>query len=89
MRYDRGVDFPFDFEQNGFPFGSKSKGKLSARSYPIQCERKWKYSFLSAEACEGITATHATCDRGDDRGAWTIGHIPHTIPEGKLVPTLV
>ena len=26
----------------------KSKRKLSPRSYPIQCERKWKYSFLSA-----------------------------------------
>jgi len=24
----------------------KSTGKLSPRSYPIQCERKWKYSFL-------------------------------------------
>ena len=34
-------------EPNGIPFGSKSKGKLSPRSYPIQCERKWKYNFLS------------------------------------------
>ena len=25
----------------------KSKGKLSQWSHPIQCERKWKYSFLS------------------------------------------
>jgi len=25
----------------------KSKGKQSPRSYPIQCERNWKYSFLS------------------------------------------
>ena len=44
---DRGDSFPFDLEPNGFPFVSKSKGKLSPRSYPIQCERKWKYSFLS------------------------------------------
>ena len=29
------------------PFGSKLKGKLSPLSYPIQCERNWKYSFLS------------------------------------------
>ena len=43
MGYDRGDSFPFDFEPNG----SKSKGKLSPRPYPIQCERKWKYSFLS------------------------------------------
>ena len=49
MGYERGDSFPFDFEPNGFPFGSKSKGKLSPRSYPIQCERKWKYSFLSAQ----------------------------------------
>ena len=47
MGYDRGDSFPFDFEPNVIPFGSKSKGKLSLRSYPIQCKRKWKYSFLS------------------------------------------
>ena len=50
MGYDRGDSFSFDFEPNGFPFGSKSKGKLSPRSYPIQCERNWKYSFLSADS---------------------------------------
>ena len=47
MGYDRGDSFPFNFESNGISFGFKSKGKLSPRSYPIQCERKWKYSFLS------------------------------------------
>ena len=46
MGYDRGDSFPFDFEPNGIPFGSKSIGKLSPRSYPIQCERNRKYSFL-------------------------------------------
>ena len=45
MGYDRGDSFPFDFEPNGISFDSKSKGKLSSRSYPIQYERKWKYSF--------------------------------------------
>ena len=29
MGYDPGDNFPFDFELNGIPFGSKSKGKLS------------------------------------------------------------
>ena len=48
MGYDRGDSFPFDSEPNLFPFGSKSKGKLSPWSYPIQFERKWKYSFLSS-----------------------------------------
>ena len=47
MGYDRGDSFRLDFEPNGIPFGSKSKGNLSPRSYPIQCERKWDYSFLS------------------------------------------
>ena len=47
MGYDRDDNFPFDFKPNGIPFGSKSKGKLSPRSYPIQCERNWKDSFLS------------------------------------------
>ena len=36
MGYNRGVSFPFDFEPNGIPFDSKSDGKLSPRSYPIQ-----------------------------------------------------
>ena len=47
MGYDRGDSFPFDFEPNGSPFGSKLKGKLSPRSYRIQYERKWNISFLS------------------------------------------
>ena len=49
MGYDRGDRFPFDFEPNRIPFSSKSKWKPSPRSYPIicDCERKWKYSFLS------------------------------------------
>ena len=49
MGYDRGDSLPFNFEPNGTPFGLKSKGKLSPRPYPIQFERKWKYSFLSAD----------------------------------------
>ena len=48
MGYDRGDIFSLDFEPNGIPFGSKPKGKLLPRSYPIQCERKWNTSFLSA-----------------------------------------
>ena len=47
MGYDHGDSFPFDFELNGIPFGSKSNGKLSPRSYPIQCEKNWKCSFFS------------------------------------------
>ena len=49
MEYDRGDNIPLNFEPNGIPFGSKSKGKLSPRSYSIQCERKRKYSFLSVK----------------------------------------
>ena len=45
--YDRGDNFLFDFDPNGFPFGSKSKGKLSTRSYHIHYERKWDTSFFS------------------------------------------
>ena len=47
MGYDCGDSFPFDFEPNGIPFGSKSNGSIESQSYPIQCEKKWKYSFLS------------------------------------------
>ena len=49
--YDRGDSIPLDFESNGIPFGLKLKGELSPRLYPIQCERKWKYSFLSVVYC--------------------------------------
>ena len=49
MRCDRGDSFPFDFEPNGNLFGSKWKGKLSPRSYPIPFKMKCKYSFLSAK----------------------------------------
>ena len=54
MGYDRGDSFPFDFEPNGIPFGLNSKGNLSPPSYPIHCERKWKYSFLSARQNFGV-----------------------------------
>ena len=50
MGYDRSDNFPFGFEPYGIPFGSKSKVKLSLRSYPIQCEKKWKHNFLSVVA---------------------------------------
>ena len=46
MGYDRGDSLAFNFEPNGIPFVSKSKGKLSPRSDPIQCERIWIHSFL-------------------------------------------
>ena len=49
MVLDHVDSFPFDFEPNGILFGSKLNGKLSPRSYPIQYDRKWKYSFLSVK----------------------------------------
>ena len=48
MGYGRGDSFPFYFEPNGIPYGSKLKGKLSPRPYPIRFERKWMHSSLSA-----------------------------------------
>ena len=49
MGYDRRFTvFHFDSKPNGYLFDSENRnGKLSPRSYPNQCERKWKYSFLS------------------------------------------
>ena len=58
MGSDCGDSFPFEFEPNGIPFGSKLKGKLSPRSYPIQCERKWNTSFLSVSATFYIKFTY-------------------------------
>ena len=46
MGYDHRDSFPLDFEPNGNPFGSKSKGK--PLSDLIQFEGKWNtISFLS------------------------------------------
>ena len=47
MGYDHGDSFLLDSEPNGIQFGWKSKGNLSPWSYPIQCERNWRYSFIS------------------------------------------
>ena len=52
MGYDHGDSFTFDFKPNGIPFGTEPNGKLSPRLYPIRCERKWKYSFLSVGISE-------------------------------------
>ena len=54
MGCDRGDSFPFNFEPIGIQFGSKLKGKLSPRSYPIQFKRKWHTSFLSVEVDTGV-----------------------------------
>ena len=48
MGYDCGDSFPFNFEPNGNPFGSKSKEKLLPRSYPIQFDRKKKDIFTAS-----------------------------------------
>ena len=63
-RHSKKTSIPFPFKSNGirswwqfsFRFWTKwnsvwfrkSEGKLSPRSYPIQYERKWNTSFLSA-----------------------------------------
>ena len=44
-----------EYKENGIPFVSKSKGKLSPWSYAIQFERSWKYSFLSAYETENLS----------------------------------
>ena len=64
MGYDWDDSFPFNFEPNGIPFGSKLKGKLSPRSYPIQCERNWITSFLSALNTFLVTLSEP-CARSD------------------------
>ena len=59
MGYDRGDSFPLDFQPNGNPFGSKSGGKLSPRSYLIECEGKWNASFLSVMWQRSVNASDA------------------------------
>ena len=69
MGYHGGDSFPFNFEPNGIPFGSKSKGKLSPRSYPIQFERKRKYSFFSVSK----STITADCDSNEQSPALIYG----------------
>ena len=69
MGYDRVDSFPFDLEPNGFPLGSKSKGKLSPRSYPIQFERKWNASLLSVVGTK-MEHFHDICGKYGTRGFW-------------------
>ena len=57
MGHDHGDSFPFDYEPNGIPFGSKSKEKLTPQSYPIQFENKLKYSFLSVKISHPLAVT--------------------------------
>ena len=47
MGYNRSYSFSFNFEPNGFRFGSKSKEKLWPQLYPIKFGREWNASFLS------------------------------------------
>ena len=63
MKYDRGDSFLSNLNEIDFHFGSKSKGKLSTRSYPIQCERKWNTSFLSAVSISTLHRLHEFKDR--------------------------
>ena len=48
MGYDRDDSVPFDFEPNGIPLNSKSKGTLSTRLYPIRFERLWPLDSMGA-----------------------------------------
>ena len=82
MGSDRGDSFPFDYENkwNSIWF-KKSKGKLSPRSYPIQCERKWKYSFLSVAGLQ-----RATCIRLIAiREIWCLSRHHGGIPENLRI----
>ena len=93
MGYNRGDNIPFDFEPNGNLFGSKLKGKLSPRSYPIQFERKWKYSFLSVQSTDfapdvSVTLAELHCKSRSDKPnldcnyTFPIGLAPNVIPFG-------
>ena len=61
MGYGRGDSFPFGCEPNLILFGSKSNGKLQPRSYPIQCERKGKHSFISVYCLKQYLLPQASC----------------------------
>ena len=47
MGYDRGDSFPFDFEPNGIPFGSKSKVNCHHDHIPFTV--KWNGNIVFSE----------------------------------------
>ena len=51
MGYDRGDSFPFDFEPNGIPFGSKCKGKL----FPFNFLNQLKIHLVQKIEREAVT----------------------------------
>ena len=48
MEYDRDDSFPLDIEPNGNLLASENQMENCHHDH-IQFERKWKYSFLSAD----------------------------------------
>ena len=55
MGYDHGDSFPFDFEPNEIPFGSKSKGKCYHDHIPLNVEGNGNIVFSVRESLEDIS----------------------------------
>ena len=53
--FDRGDTFTFDVGPNGIFVWSKSKGKLSPRSYSLQFEKEYKSIFLRVSPAETLS----------------------------------
>ena len=77
----------FDFEPNVILFGLKSKGKRSPRSYPIQFERKWIYSYLSVVKLYLITLEEINPHLTRFNSLWIRGN-KKTCPNMLRVPRL-
>ena len=63
MGYDRGDSFPYDFEPNRYPFGSKSKGKCHHDHIPFNMKRNGNivFSVHQPEAKNLAPAAWETC----------------------------
>ena len=59
MGYDRGDRFPFDFEPNGNPFGSPSKGKCHHDHIPLNLKGNGILVFsVQVEREDGVSRHH-------------------------------
>ena len=58
MGCDSGDSFPFDFEPNENPSGSKLKGKLSPRSYPIHLKGNRNIVFSVQQTTGAVVAVY-------------------------------
>ena len=69
MGYDQDDSFPFDFEQNGIPFGSKLNGKLSPHHIQFNVKENRNIVFSVYRKTSAVTSTDRETSVSQHNGA--------------------